>query len=437
MIRLRDARVRYRGSAKEALAGLSLELGEGRLLLVTGPNGGGKTTLARLLTGLIPHFYPASVAGEVRVLGTDPLRQPDSLLGRVGYVSQDPEAQLAFPTVVDEVAYPALALGSSAEEARKRALEALRLVDGENLYGRTTFELSSGEAQKTILASALSTRPDLLVLDEPLLFLDKEAREQLLRTLRRLRRDGKTIVVVEQDLEPFRGMADKTLLLSDGRQAEPGSHGYGAPPRRVDISIPPLGAEPYIEARDLWYRYPRGDYVVRGFSLRAGSGEIHALVGPNGSGKTTLLKLLAGIYKPAKGLVEHRGRAYYVPQNPLLGLHGPRVEDEVCRSHRPGGVDPKLALEIAGLHGLASEGVARLSHGQLRRLALASALSSGADIVLMDEPTAGLDPESRVFLEAMVDELADSGRIVVVATHDEPFLKRIGAEIHRVERPQP
>ncbi len=430
-VSLRGVHVRYKGSERDALAGLTLDVDRGSLLLVTGPNGGGKSTLARLLAGLIPHFYPAAVEGQVRVLGANPVETPDPLLGRVGYVSQDPEAQLVFPTVLDEVAYPVLALGGGAEEARKRALEALSLVGGENLYERTTFELSSGEAQKTILASVLSTSPEILVLDEPLLFLDQESKAQLVNTLRTLKDEGRTIIVVEQELGYFNGLADGLLILRDGRPVDVAERVREAVEEPPAAGMPVAENRPVLEASDVWYRYPRSSYyVVRGFSLSARGGEVHALVGPNGSGKTTILKLLAGIYKPSRGSVERRGRVYYVPQNPLLGIHGPRVIDETRRAHRPGGVEPEAALKAAGLRDLAEEGVARLSHGQLRRLALAAALASGAEIVLMDEPTAGLDPESRVFLERMVRSLVEAGRIVVIATHDAGFLGRVGAETH-------
>ncbi|MDK2384735.1 MAG: ATP-binding cassette domain-containing protein, partial [Candidatus Korarchaeota archaeon] len=275
----------------------------------------------------------------------------------------------------------------------------------------------------------------LLVLDEPLTYLDSEASKRFVDALREAKKRGITIVVVEQDVEPLLGIIDKAIILDSGRATEMSGEEFAelylegrlsdlvpAPPRGShECRPPPPRSRPAASVEDAWYRYPRsGEDALRGISLTIHEGAVNALIGPNGSGKTTMLKIIAGVLEPSRGVVRKRfKRAFYVPQNPLLALNGPTVEEEVKAAWREEApYTPGEALKTMGLQGFEHRRIMHLSHGQRRRLAVASALASGTDMLLLDEPTAGLDAWSRRELPKHLRRIAEAGVTVVVATHD-------------------
>ena len=448
MIRVADLWARY-GTGDWILRGVSLDVGRGEAVLVTGPNGTGKTMLARLLAGLIPSFYSAEIRGDIEVAGVNPLRSPERLAGLVGYVAQDPDTQILTLSVLDEAAYPLLARGMDAGEASAKAMETLRFLGMEDLAGRSTFELSSGEAQKTALAASLSYEPRILVLDEPLSYLDKYSARLFAEALRRIKDKGVSIVIVEQSITPILDFLDKALVLGvDGgllmeaedfreRYLSGKLEGLVPAPRRSEPRCGDRRRSPAARLRGVWYRYPRStDYALRDVSLTVWRRAVNALLGPNGSGKTTLLKILAGLQAPSEGRVERLvGRAFYVPQNPLLALNGPTVLREVEATHRRDSpYTPREALRLVGLEGLEETRIMHLSHGQRRRLAIASALASGAGMILLDEPTAGLDAWSRREMPGLLRRLAERGVAVVIASHDEDLVVEAADAVTLLDR---
>ncbi len=421
---LEKVTVEYNGGPR-ALCDVTLEVREGTTLLV-GPNGSGKTTILRLLAGLIPHFYPASVKGRVLVEGVDPTRNPDKLIGLVGYAGADPEVQVVGPTGWDEASLAPSMLGLPRQEVVERALEALRSTGALHLREKPTAIMSSGELQRTGLAGVLSLRPRFLLLDEPLELIDPWAAEELIRVLERMARNGFSMVIATHRPQAFSSLEPRVVTVRDGRVEEDAEgrsvieEGFSKTPRCL--------GELVLRMRNVGFRYPRAEvWVLRGFSLELRRSEIKALVGPNGSGKTTILKLAAGILKPREGVVVRRERPAYLPCNPLLVFDKPTLRGELE------GLEGALELaSTLGLEELLDRGLATLSTGELRRAALATVLSRGRKLLLLDEPTAGLDLDGRRILTRILDELACMGYSILLATHDREWAERIADEIVRV-----
>ncbi len=396
------------------LEDLELELGEGELLVVTGPSGSGKTTLARLVAGL----HEGVFEGCLRILGLDPYREhmPPGVLV---YVPQEPWRLPIAPTPLHE----ALLHTNSLEEA-VRLLSRLGL---EEQADNPTPLLSMGQLQRLALLPLVALKPRLLVLDEPTVYLDEQARRLLVSLVEEKLMEGAAVLVVDHDPWRWRKLNPRLLVLDHGKPVcqggldECGSH--PALEKGDELRRPASPKEDLVLSLEgVWFRYPgsRG-WVLRGVTLRVHGGELLAVYGPNGSGKTTLLKLAAGIYKPQRGHVTRRGRAVYVPENPLLLFTGATVYEEVVGAAH----DPSWAEEVLrrlGLWRLRSQPIARLSLGERRRLAVASALASDAALLALDEPMGGLDPAAARSLLNLLVEYADTGRAVVAAAHDKRLL---------------
>ena len=212
VVEVRGLDVRY--PEAHALRGVDLSVPPGRLYLIGGPSGGGKSTLAHALVGLIPQVFPAEMRGEVRVAGLDPRTTPlPEIATRVGLVLQNPATQLFNATVEEEVAFGPRNLGLGPEEVAARVEDALEAVGCRHLRGRAVRHLSGGEQQRVAIASVLAMRPSVLVLDEPTANLDLEATQAVVETLAALRRRGVTLLVIEHRLEPFVPLADRLVWI--------------------------------------------------------------------------------------------------------------------------------------------------------------------------------------------------------------------------------
>ncbi len=404
---------------------MTLEIRGGVTLLV-GPNGSGKTTILRLLAGLIPHFYPASVKGRILVEGVDPTKNPDKLIGLVGHAGADPEVQVVGSTGWDEASLAPSLLGLPRQEVVERALEALRSAEAFHLKDKPTAIMSSGELQRTGLAGVLSLRPRLLLLDEPLELIDPWAAEGLLQVLEKLVKHGVSMIIATHRPQAFSRLRPRVITVRNGRVEEE-AEGQSVVEEVFSRTLRCPG-EPVLHMRSIGFRYPRAEtWVLRSFSLELRRGEVKALVGPNGSGKTTILKLAAGILKPREGVVVRREQPAYLPCNSLLVFDKPTLREELE------GLEGALELaSTLGLEELLDRGLATLSTGELRRAALAAVLARGRKLLLLDEPTAGLDLDGRRVLARVLDEMACMGCSILLATHDMEWAERVADEIVRV-----
>ncbi len=472
MIRFDDVSVTYDGAAAPAVAHVDLHVSEGELVLVMGRTGSGKSTLLRSINGLVPHFSGGTLRGRVLVDGRDTATHPPrELADVVGFVGQDPVSGFVTDNVEDELAYGMESLGLPPATMRKRVEETLDLLGLADLRGRPLAHLSSGQQQRVAIGSVLTTHPRILVLDEPTSALDPLAAEDVLSTLQRLVHDlGMTVVLAEHRLERVVQHADRVVWLPG--DAEPLVEGHPAdvlartpiaPPvvelgraagwsplpltvrdaRRRSTELrdrlagvhppehvaPTLGA-PVAEAKDLVAGYGKR-VVVDGVTATVRRGEIVALMGRNGAGKSTLLKCLVGIHRPRSGRVEV-GRVGLVPQVPADILYAATVADECGTSDKerrlPQGTTRSLFDRLAP--GVPGDRHPRdLSEGQRLTLALAVVLAPEPELLLLDEPTRGLDYDAKRRLVGVLTELARAGHGVVLATHDVELVAELATRV--------
>ncbi|MEI2712523.1 MAG: ATP-binding cassette domain-containing protein [Nocardioides sp.] len=476
MIELRDVTFAHDGSAP-VLARVDLTLDEGELVLVCGRTGAGKSTLLGVLTGLVPRFTGGTLSGDVlldhkSILHTPPRDRAHD----IGYVGQDPLAGFVTDTVEEELAYGMEQLGLAPATMRRRVEETLDLLGIADLRHRDLRTLSGGQQQRVAIGSVLTTHPRLLVLDEPTSALDPTAAEEVLATLTRLVHDsGLTVLLAEHRLERVVPFADRVAVLSgDGsvRVDEPSAALATAPvaPPIVELGrtlgwsplpltvrdarrkargseLPPLpepvtqdAGDTALTARGLVVAHGRTP-VLKGVDLTLALGQITALMGRNGSGKSTLLWTLQGSKSREAGRLEiarqdpahvsadqRRSLTGLVPQTAADLLYLETVADECAAADSGTGTARDLLDRLAP--GIADDTHPRdLSEGQRLALALAIVLTATPPVLLLDEPTRGLDYPGKRQLAEILHGLAAQGRAVLVATHDVEFVAQVADRV--------
>jgi energy-coupling factor transport system ATP-binding protein len=398
-----------------ALREVSFELAPGEVVALLGPSGAGKSTLLRALAGLVPHFHGGRFEGQVEVAGRDTRRtRPSYVAGTVGTLFQDPEDQVVFTRVEAEVAFGLENMGTAPAEIPLRAAAALESVGAAGLASRPVAELSGGELQRVCLASVLALSPRLLLLDEPTSQLDPDGAAAAIELARS---SGAAVVVSEHRPERVLEACDRVLFLDEGRLHEDGLPDAWLPREAVLPHGEPSG-ETVCRLEGVSFAYDRP--VLEGVSLEVGRGEIVALLGPNGSGKTTIGKLAAGLLEPQAGRVVRHGRTCYLSQDPGRYLVAERADEEAALAVGGDLERARATLAQLGLAAHAGRHPRDLSSGERERLALAAVLVAEPDLLVLDEPTRGIDPERKDELVRLLRSEA-AGRATVVATNDLVF----------------
>lgn len=457
------------------LRSVDWEIDRGEFALLIGRSGSGKSTILRTLNGLVPHFSGGTFGGSVTVNGLNTRDVPPRELARhVGFVFQDPEAQLISSRVVDDIAFSLEQLGVPSATMRKRVEEMLDLVAAAHLRDRDPSTLSGGERQRVAIASAMALHPDVLVLDEPTSQLDPWGAEAVIAALTRMNDDlGLTVVMAEHRLDRVLSHADSVRLLADDgtpsdgtaqdiahlvgevalppvtrlgrslgwhqlpltvKQARQHSETTGLLNRLLSISPSPLAkpspGSPVLEIDGI--RVDLGkNTVITDASLTVREGEMMTLMGRNGSGKTTLIRAVMGFVPLASGSIHILGEKVeangqvargiaYVPQRSSALFFCETLREELEFTARKRG----LSVDIAGLLtevdlAWASERhPSTLSVGERQRAAIAVVLAGQPSILLLDEPTRGMDPWHKRQLILLLQRLQTRGLAIVMATHD-------------------
>ncbi|MGZ4335326.1 MAG: ABC transporter ATP-binding protein [Gaiellaceae bacterium] len=410
-------------SGGPVLHDVALRIEDGEHLALLGPSGSGKSSLLRALAGLVPHFHGGTFAGTVVVAGRDTREtRPGELAGTVASVFQDPEDQIVMARVANEVVFGLENIGTEPDEIWPRVEAALALVGADHLAERPTAELSGGELQRVALASALALRPRLLLLDEPTSQLDPAAADAFFEIVERL-----PCAVVVSEQRPARPLAhvDRVLFMDEGRIVldAPRDEAVAWLGEQRPLYLP---HEPGFACRVHSVSFSYGDArVLDRVSLEVRRGEVVALTGPNGAGKTTLALIACGLLQPDAGEVEH-ARAAYLAQDPGRHVVTERVLDEVALG--AGEERARPALAKLGLAAQADRHPRDLSSGERERLARAAVLALEPELLVLDEPTRGVDPERKVELARLLRAEAPT-RGTVVVTHDLPWATEVADRV--------
>ncbi len=466
----------YPKAASPALDNVSFSVREGEFFLLCGVSGGGKSTLLRHLKSVLTPYGTRS--GRV-LLDGKPLETWDARTQaqRIGFVLQQPDDQLVTDKVWHELAFGLESLGTDAQTMRLRVGEMASFFGIQTWFDRSVDTLSGGQKQLLNLASVMAMHPDVLVLDEPTGQLDPIAAAEFLHTVQRLNRElGVTVILSEHRLEDALPMADRATVLEQGRltalgppaalaralrAAGPRFFAAMPPPVRVwgGVGAPgkcpldiragralletlrpsPLPATdtradsdgaPLLQLRECWFRYDReGADVLKGLSLTVRAGELLAIVGGNGAGKSTALAVLAGQRRPYRGKVLQKAkriaalcqepRAMFVKDTVRADL-----EDALRTLSLPAAEQqPRMDAAVAAmaLSPLLERHPFDLSGGEQQRAAIAKLLLARPDVLLLDEPTKGMDAAFRASFGALLRALCEQGTAVVLVSHDIEF----------------
>ena len=464
-----------------ALRDLSVSVESGEFLLLCGHSGCGKSTLLRHLKScLTPHGL---LRGEIRFDGK-PLSQirVREQAQRIGFVQQSPENQVVTDKVWHELAFGLESLGYDTPTIRRRVAEIAAFFDIEGWFYRPVAQLSGGQKQLLSLASVMAMQPDVLILDEPTAQLDPIAASEFLALLGRINREmGTTVILSEHRLEEAFAVASRVLVMEQGgilcqgtprqiglRLKQAGSDMFLAMPAPMQVwaelqtdldcpvtvrdgsrflcnytaahttcplppeRIPACGEEAVLRCDQLWFRYePDTPDVLRGLSLALRKGEFYALMGGNGAGKTTLLNALSGLLVPHRGEVSAEQNISLLPQNPqtLFVKHTVLADlKEVFRTTKLPQTEQDALLSqtisLCQLDSLLDRHPYDLSGGEQQRAALAKVLLTRPQVLLLDEPTKGLDAPFKAVFASILDELLARGISVLMVSHDVTFCAR-------------
>jgi len=454
MIELKNVSYTYPHTVQPALHRISLSLPKGRCVMVTGPSGAGKTSLCLAASGILHHEFGGKKEGEV-IVGDKNVAEYKSLadLARnVGVVFDDPEAQMIFTTVEEEILSALEHRGLSAAAVEERLSAIIRTTYLGELKDRSPHNLSGGQKQRVALAATLALGNDILVLDEPTSELDEHATQRIAEILGELKAQGKTLLLIEHKFAAFRDMVDELIVLENGVVTAAGNPDDVLRDGRIrgmvmpDFSVvakahlgktatPRQTQDPVISVKTLSHSYGVVQALID-ISLEIRRGEFVAIVGENGSGKTTLVKHFNRLLSPTSGDVVVNGKntkacsiaelardVGLVFQNPDHMFFADTVKDEIAFGLKNLGMENgdaaiATALRDAGLSGSADLYPRWLSRGERQRLAIACVVAMQPGVIVLDEPTTGLDGYEALLVIDILKKLQAKGHTILIITHN-------------------
>ncbi len=448
MIQLQNATFTYPFHPAPAVQDVSLEVAKGEIVLLTGPSGCGKSTVVRMINGLGLHHFRGTLTGRVLVGGRPVDQQETSDIStQVGTLFQDPESQFFALDVCDEIAMGHEWRQVPPKETERRIRQAAKQFGLSHILDKSILTLSEGQKQKVALASIMSLGPQALILDEPTANLDPESTEALAQTLSELKAKGVAILIVDHRLYWLRHLADRVAVMDQGRIVAQGDfkivdnavlrRRYGLRKSHVvdprpELLPPDPTIEHAIRLHNLSYSHGLHP-IFEDANLTLPLGQVIGLLGPNGVGKTTLAMLLTGLHKAKKGRLIFNGkrikpsellcRSSVILQNTDHQLHMQTAWDEVAASlpRKQTGEKEKRVQNLLAKYNiahLAQRHPQSLSGGEKQRLVIACGEAKNPDVLIMDEPSSGLDGANMRLIADCAQDFARRGACVLLISHD-------------------
>jgi len=463
MINLKNVSFNYQsGNKVNIINDINLEINKGELILLCGESGSGKTTITRLINGLIPNYFNGTVKGEV-YLNNDLIKDLKlyEISEKMGSVFQNPRSQFFNVDTTSELAFECENLGLPIDEINRRIDQTVNDLHIENLMNRNIFDLSGGEKQKIACASITTPNPDIYVLDEPSSNLDMEAIENLRNIIKFWKDNGKTIIVSEHRVYYLSGLIDKMVYLKKGKIKrifsseeidelssdeiyEMGIRPFDLDQIKYQTHKLSHNEDEYIRIKNMEFEYTKNNPVLSIDPITFSSNSINVIIGLNGAGKTTFARCLCGLKKNLNGeiyidgkLLNHSERlkkSYMVMQDVNHQLFTESVLDEIFLSMGEEDVErAEKILESLNLLEFKDAHPMSLSGGQKQRVAIACAVASNSDIIFYDEPTSGLDLKHMHHVVNNINLLQEMGKTQFIITHDLEFIMNCCTHVIHLE----